>query len=501
MGGKVYDDLVEGIRERRVLVVVGAGVAVQATGNDPVASWIGLLRNGVDRVAELNRAPSPGWKKSQFDVLDSVTAGAADTRDLIGVAQQVADRLGWRRDIEWYLWLRDSVGALAPTTTGRRLLAAIDALDIPIATTNYDGLLESATRLSSVSWSQTKEVVRLLQAKKRGILHLHGFWERADDVVLGISSYEDLIGRGTAQHLKDVLPTLYSLLYVGCGAGMTDPNFGKLREWIRGVMFETEHRHVRLALDHEVCDLQKEHPDLERTIVLGYGSTFDDLVPFLEALARDAGCVPASGTPTISSARRLKLTEIPEQCSYADERYASCCIHAPQGTPEDRFEVKFRATFGRLPAQTAPPLVRVEIEVTMPKGRGAERILGSDGKYHCADGPSIRLCRTTTTVPRWEIAAPKGESLHEHNAEADAIPLFALPAAAVGDSLTLRMAVFPNKAFFDGPWVPYAVLEGDQGRKMRDKIIRRIRVTPLGDPQAHGEMILCETTNVVEEQS
>lgn len=500
MGGKVYDDLVEGIRERRVLVVVGAGVAVQATGNEPVASWIGLLQNGVARVADLDPTLANGWKKRQTEVLDAVAAGTADIKDLLGVAQQVSSRLGWPDDPEWVQWLRETVGALTPTAAGRRVLEAIDALDVPIATTNYDGLLKKVTGLPPVTWTERGAVVNLLQGKEKGILHLHGFWNKPDSVILGINSYDALIGDGTAQRLETVLPTLFSLLYVGCGDGLADPNFAALRAWIREILPGTEHRHVRLARECEVAALQKEHPREERTFVRAYGANFDDLAPYLEKLACDAGRAPATGRSQTPAARRLKLTEIPEQCSYADDRYASCYIHTPQGTPEDRLEVKFGATFGRRPALDAPPLTRVETEVTMPKGRGADRMLGGGVAHRCADGPSIRLCRAKAGVRCWEIIAADGQSLHDHNAEADTPPLFDLLAAAAGDVLTLRMTAYPNKAFFDGPWVPYAVPEGDKAQKMRKRIIDRLRVTPLGEPDAQGGIVLCETTNIVEEQ-
>lgn len=500
MGGELYDDLVKQIRARRVLFVVGAGVSVQATGNNPVASWIGLLRNGVGRISGLNRAPSPSWAERQTAVLDAAARGTADTSELLGVAQQVSDRLGWRRDVEWGLWLRDTVGALTPTSDGRRLLAALTAFDVPIATTNYDGLLEAATHLPAISWPETGAIVRLLRNEDKGILHLHGFWRRPEDVILGISSYETLIGKGTAQRLKEMLPSLYGLLYVGCGAGLTDPNFAKLRAWIRDVMPEIEHRHVRLALEDEVKDLQKEHPPEERTFVLAYGRKFDDLAPYLEQLARDAGCPPIAGRSPVTAARRLKLTEIAEECTYADDRYASCYIHAPQGTPEGKLEIKFGATFGRLPAPKAPPLTRVEAEVAMPKGRAADRMLGGSVAYQCADGPSIQLCRAKSAVPCWEVSAPDGQSLHGHNAEADMPPLFDLPGAVEGERLTLRMLAYPNKAFFEASWLGDGVPKGNKAKTMRERIIRRILLTPLGEPDEHGGILLCETTNIVEEQ-
>ena len=41
-------DLRNAIKQGHALAIIGAGVSMQATGNDPVASWIGLLKHGVD---------------------------------------------------------------------------------------------------------------------------------------------------------------------------------------------------------------------------------------------------------------------------------------------------------------------------------------------------------------------------------------------------------------------------------------------------------------------
>jgi len=41
------------------LIVVGAGVSVGAAGNAPVASWAGLLRNGVEAVEQVAQRGLP----------------------------------------------------------------------------------------------------------------------------------------------------------------------------------------------------------------------------------------------------------------------------------------------------------------------------------------------------------------------------------------------------------------------------------------------------------
>ena len=62
MGGLLVEDLRGGLAEGRVIVLVGAGLSAGATGGAPVASWTGLLEDGVARCEELALRPLPaGW--------------------------------------------------------------------------------------------------------------------------------------------------------------------------------------------------------------------------------------------------------------------------------------------------------------------------------------------------------------------------------------------------------------------------------------------------------
>ena len=57
MSTTLRDGLTEAVAKRQVLVVVGAGVSVAATGAD-IAGWVGLLENGVSRCEELGLSPA-----------------------------------------------------------------------------------------------------------------------------------------------------------------------------------------------------------------------------------------------------------------------------------------------------------------------------------------------------------------------------------------------------------------------------------------------------------
>jgi hypothetical protein len=167
MSRVLIDDLRKQIAGRQAIAIVGAGVSMGATGNAPAASWLGLLRLGIERCVDLSRADD-AWAKRQQEAL------AGDSlQDTLEVAEAVSGRLGFPHDREWIQWLQDTVGQLASTELA--VLEALGGLGIRIATTNYDGLIASALGLPAVTWKEPDRVVAVLRGERQGIIHLHGF--------------------------------------------------------------------------------------------------------------------------------------------------------------------------------------------------------------------------------------------------------------------------------------------------------------------------------------
>jgi tetratricopeptide (TPR) repeat protein len=113
-------------------------------------------------------------------------------------------------------------------------------------------------------------------------------------VVLGVRSYEAVLGDAHAVAMRNALASTRTLVFVGCGAGLADPNFGALRRWLAVVFASSPYRHYRLCLKEELADLWREHGLDERIVPLAYGDGHDDLGPFLRMLV--------SGTTTVGSA-------------------------------------------------------------------------------------------------------------------------------------------------------------------------------------------------------
>ncbi len=106
------------------------------------------------------------------------------------------------------------------------MLEALRDLKIPIVTTNYDGLIEEVTKLPAVTWKEKHKIERIAHGQEEAVLHLHGHGDQPESSILGIRDYEDIRTDDHAQAAINALRLTKSLLFVGCGEGLNDPNFG-----------------------------------------------------------------------------------------------------------------------------------------------------------------------------------------------------------------------------------------------------------------------------------
>jgi len=287
----LLEDLRQALARGRVIALIGAGVSVGATGGSSVASWTGLLEDGVARCEQLTLRPLPAgwgdWTRQQIR--------SGDVGDMILAADAVTDRLGGPEHGEYRRWLRETVGKL--NASHREVLEALRDLGGILATTNYDGLLEATTGLPAVTWRDQARAQAVLRGDEPAILHLHGFWQDPPSVVLGVRSYQQLLGDEHAQLMQQVMVAVGTLLFVGFGAGLADPNFAAMRAWMSRLFRGSEYRHFRLAKDDEVTALRAQHGQDERVFVLGYGPAHADLAPFLRRLSPMAAAMPGVETP------------------------------------------------------------------------------------------------------------------------------------------------------------------------------------------------------------
>ncbi len=271
-------------RPSSAVFVIGTGVplgALRGTSCQTFATWDGLLRSGLHRARELGKLTDNEAADYERQLGHS-RAGA-----LLGVAAVVEQELGAPNGGEFRRWLRETVGTFEHCLVDRSVLDALaehQRRGALLATTNYDLLLEDVTRLPSVTWRDPAGVERALRGEEPQILHLHGAWRWPESIVLGHRSYEDV---ARDQHAQTVLASLRAertFIFVGCGAGLRDPNLGAFLRWTASVFSRSEYRHFRLCLESEVEELRREHVDEQRIFPLPYGAAHGDLAPFLRSL-------------------------------------------------------------------------------------------------------------------------------------------------------------------------------------------------------------------------
>ena len=211
-----------------MLVVVGAGISAGAT-LAPHASWLGLLKHGVEHLVTTEVFTNKRGKELSASL--DVAFSPFDLETALQHAELVEQNLRTPDAAAFARWL----GAAFHDFRGRS--KALDALrDLQQAgalllTTNYDSLLSEVTGLLPVTWEEHAEFLQVINRQRPGILHIHGHWQRPSSVVLGKGSYDRIV---RDQDLQDILKSLWlewSWMYVGCGDGLDDPNLGRLVAW------------------------------------------------------------------------------------------------------------------------------------------------------------------------------------------------------------------------------------------------------------------------------
>jgi len=281
------------LADNQVLVFVGTGVSL-ATAQDPIAGWKGFLRHGLDYCESVcGGLSATKWKARQTAALDE-----GDLDELLSVAEHISRRLAGPEGGDFRGYLRSSVGALKIKDPS--VIDALAALSTPLVTCNYDNLIEQVTNKRAITWREEAKTTRFFQTgEKDEVLHLHGHWEDPRSVVLGVRSYSDILAHRHVQALMTSMMLAKSVLFVGFGEGLEDPNFEALRRWVSEVMPGTEHRHYRLCLNKDLPKLDELHKH-DRVTPIGFGDQHSELSAFLRSL-RSSSTKPSGGSSSSST--------------------------------------------------------------------------------------------------------------------------------------------------------------------------------------------------------
>ena len=105
-----------------------------------------------------------------------------------------------------------------------------------------------------------------------------------ETVVLGAKTYADICRDPSAQNILRSVFTRDTIVFVGCGAGVDDPNFGGLLEWSKDALKNCQHTHYHLVRESELKSVAAQYKGLSVAPIV-YGSDYADLAPFLEGMA------------------------------------------------------------------------------------------------------------------------------------------------------------------------------------------------------------------------
>ncbi|MDR2255064.1 MAG: SIR2 family protein [Arthrobacter sp.] len=264
------EKLLESIRRRNLIVVAGTGVSTALSNRAPASSWIGLLKDGAARVGV--RDGDTGT------LLDISISMAKDATALASIAGNIKHHLG----PDFGRWIDSTVGQLE--VVDDTLALAIKALDSPIFTTNYDILLEKSLKMGSASWTNPSLMRQIVVGNREIIGHLHGTCDDPDKVIFSETDYHTIVSSEPAQQIQQAIFTVKSMLFVGVGEGLGDPNFDPMIKKFENGFEGASYTHFRLCLNSDV----RPDTELASVVDIGYGDSHADLAGFLDSLAQDA---------------------------------------------------------------------------------------------------------------------------------------------------------------------------------------------------------------------
>jgi hypothetical protein len=367
-----FNQLQREIASGQLVVVVGSGVSVAACGNQEVdghkvATWTGLLEHGVDRLIAIGAAD--GGEEMLRNMIRS-----RKTDFMISAAGMITERFKARSEGTYRSWLETIIGILQ--LQDATLLQQIANLPGLVATLNYDHLLEESTGRRAITWQDANAVQEALRAPREAILHLHGEYRKPESVVLGVESYQKVKDDPHGKAIMQCLTLSKTLLFVGCGDTVLDPNLQQLITWGKEALQDVVPRHRLLCRASELGAFQQKLADAPWLEPIAYGDDYAELGPFLRSLvpagAAAAGAMAsAPGRPRPAQAPSLDLSGYREAMAkyYGHlklEELDATSSDMPRGIPVT--EVFIPPNRARMRAVSAPGHGAAQGAATAPAG-------------------------------------------------------------------------------------------------------------------------------------
>jgi nucleoside phosphorylase len=304
---QVLDRLQKALNDKNLVIIVGAGVTLSATADAsgkplPRTTWTGLVRNGLDYILEGDYLDASNRRiRRAYEALED-----NDKAGLLDAANIMKDLLVQLR--QYPTWLESVFGSLHQDVRHPAIFDVLKALHEKgaiLLTTNYDDLLERFCNLRRIGRSNMDDILKFKCGDLDGVFHVHGSYQDPNEVVLDSVNYYQVMQSDEVQNILKTFLEFKTVLFVGCGSGLEDPNFDALLRWASERQKNISNRHCLLIRNGDTLNYSP-------LIRLKYGPDYQDLAPYLNTLLGDTS-QPASGAGNAPTSVSWEYSDITER--------------------------------------------------------------------------------------------------------------------------------------------------------------------------------------------
>ena len=236
---KAMQKLKIALEDKNLAICIGSGVTLYSTAQTDEKktilsrlTWTGLIKSGLRYLDRQDIGVAPESRDMGIgiarQVLDSKNASTANLLDAANILPRLLGK-------HYATWLALQFDDLASEVNHPSILTYLNKLHkrgATIMTTNYDGLVEKWCDLPAVDGSNPGDVARWKRKQLQAVFHPHGYWMAPDTIVLTTTDYYKVQRSAEVQSALQSILGARTVLFVGCGEGLNDPNFGKLLDEI-----------------------------------------------------------------------------------------------------------------------------------------------------------------------------------------------------------------------------------------------------------------------------
>jgi RNA polymerase sigma factor, sigma-70 family len=253
--------------EKQIVLLIGSGVS-KSISNNKYANWRDWIEAGLL------------YADNKTSIIVKELLFKNSSKDLIKAAGVLKRHLHQNGSYE--TWMQKTIGSLQMQFIKMpSIIRKFMQYGSVIITTNYDLLLEEYIGCKAVTYSETDIIFRMLEEKNiNAIIHIHGYYDKEhkhDDTIAGEDDYNKILDNEKVQFLQRLI-AIKSIICIGCGATIDDPNIGPLLTWLTNL--GGIQSHFYLAKEGSCPEL----PNCVRPVF--YGDSFTDMPEYVANLLK-----------------------------------------------------------------------------------------------------------------------------------------------------------------------------------------------------------------------